>query len=56
MPLLQPPGTGKTRAAIYCAIYLKSPYTWFFAETATHLGIKRDILLVDPSAMFVACS
>lgn len=56
MPLLQPPGTGKTLAAICCAIYLKSPYTCVFAETATHLGIQRDILLVDPSARFVACS
>ncbi len=53
---LQPPGTGKTLAAIYCAIYLESSYTCVFALTATHSGIKRDILSVDPNARFVACS
>lgn len=53
---LQPPGTGKTLAAILCAIYLESPYACMFAVTATHSGIKRDILSVDPNARCVACS
>lgn len=53
--VLQPCGTGKTLAAIYCAIYLKSPYTCIFAETVTHEGIRRDIKSVDPNARFVAC-
>ena len=53
--VMQAPGTGKALAAVYSAIYLKSPYTCVFAENATHSRLKEEIRSVDKTAWYVTC-